>query len=356
MAKTDTGFESVVPGRVSGKTLSVVFSFRNEEENIPELVRRTRAVCADLQMASTIASYELIFVNDASTDRSKETLMELAADHKDIRIINMSRNFGVFPCTFAGFQHTSGDAVIYMDSDLQDPPEVIPRLVEEWLNGENIDVVHTIRTDRLGESWFKLFTTKLAYWLLKRIASFDLPVEAGDFKLLSRRAVNHLIKLKEKMPYTKGLVCWVGFKQTRITYTREPRFAGETKFRTFGLGAINNFTNSALISFSPIPLQISSLLGLLGCLISLPVFIYVFIEKMSGVSIPGWTAIMVAVLFSGSVQLLAIGILGLYVHSIYQEVKGRPNYIVESLYGFEGNFCEDEAKFQVTTQKNKISS
>ena len=339
------------PAAPPGKTLSIVFSFRNEEENIQELVRRTRSVCADQQAARTITSYELIFVNDASTDRSREILMELAAGHGDIRIINMSRNFGVFPCTFAGFQYASGDAVIYMDSDLQDPPEVIPRLVEKWREETDVDVVHTVRTKRAGESRLKLVTTRIGYWLLKRISNFELPIEAGDFKLLSKRAVKHLIKFKEKMPYTKGLVCWVGFKQTSIAYNRDPRFAGKTKFRTLGLGAITNFSNSALISFSSIPLQLASLLGFFGCIISIPVITYVFIEKLAGQSIPGWAAIMVAVLLLGSLQLLAIGILGLYIHSIYLEVKGRPNYIIESMHGFENDFSEDEAKLQYTPQK-----
>lgn len=320
------------------KSASIVFSFRNEEENIPELVNRTRAVFADLRSAGIVESHEMIFVNDASTDGSQELLMELAVDHNDIRILKMSRNFGVFPCTFAGFQHASGDIVIYMDSDLQDPPEVIPKLIKKWSNGKNIEVVHTVRTARDGESWFKLFTTRLGYWLLKSITNFDLPIEAGDFKLLTRRAVNHLIKFKEKMPYTRGLVCWVGFNQVSITYTRDPRFAGKTKFRTLGLGVITNFANSALISFSSAPLQISSIMGLFGCLTSSAIILHVIYLKLSGQSIPGWTAIMTAVLFIGSIQLLATGVLGLYIHSIYQEVKGRPNYIVEDMFGFD----EDE--------------
>jgi glycosyltransferase involved in cell wall biosynthesis len=341
MTKTTAESESP-PSRASGKVASVVFSFRNEEENIPELIRRTRAVFADLQKTGSIESHELIFVNDASTDRSEEMLMELDSGHNDIRIINMSRNFGVFPCTFAGFQHASGDVVIYMDSDLQDPPEIIPRLIEKWASEENIDVVHTVRTSRAGESWFKLATTRIGYWLLKGISNFDLPIEAGDFKLLSRRAVSHLIRFKEKMPYTRGLVCWVGFNQKSITYERDPRFSGETKFRTLGLGAITNFANSALISFSSVPLQISSLLGLFGFFTSAFMIMHVAFEKLSGQSIPGWTAIMTAVLFIGSIQLLATGVLGLYIHSIYTEVKGRPNYIIESLYGFQNEFSVED--------------
>jgi len=320
----------------SEKTLSLVFSFCNEEENIPELVRRIRAVMSAERNAGTIRSHEMIFVNDASTDRSEELLMELDRGQGDIKIVNMSRNFGVYPCTFAGFQYTSGDAVIYMDSDLQDPPEVISRLIQKWQEGKEVDVVHTVRNTRAGENWFKLLTTRLGYKLLKSISNLELPIEAGDFKLLSRRAVNHLIQLKEKMPYTRGLVCWVGFNQASIKYDRDARFAGETKFRTLGLGAITNFSNSALVSFSSIPLQLSSMLGILGCFVSAPMIIHVTYIKLSGQFVPGWTAIMSAILFIGSIQLLTIGILGIYVHTIYLEVKGRPNYIVGSVYGFDG--------------------
>ena len=247
----------------------------------------------------------------------------------------MSRNFGVFPCTFAGLRFSKGDLVVYMDADLQDPPEIIPKLLEKWKSDKDIDVVHTIRTDRAGESRFKLWITKMGYLLLNKISNIELPVEAGDFKLLSRRVVDHLLQFKEKLPYTKGLVCWVGYKQEKVFYSRERRFAGETKFPTLGLGAIANFTNSALISFSSAPLQIASLVGISGCLVSGLMIFHVLFEKFSGHSIPGWTAIMTAILFLGSVQLLTIGSLGVYIHSIFIEVKERPNYIIESIHGFD---------------------
>lgn len=247
----------------------------------------------------------------------------------------MSRNFGVFPCTFAGLKFSKGDLVVYMDADLQDPPEIIPELLEKWNSEQDIDVVHTVRTDREGESRFKLGITKLGYLLLNKISNIELPVEAGDFKLLTRRVVDNMLKFKEKLPYTKGLVCWVGFKQEKVYYKREARYAGDTKFPTLGFGAIKNYANSALISFSAAPLQLASLLGIFGCVVSALMIFHVFYEKLSGQSIPGWTAIMTAVLFVGSIQLLTIGILGIYVHSIFLEVKGRPTYIVESLHGFD---------------------
>jgi glycosyltransferase involved in cell wall biosynthesis len=324
------------------QTLSLVFSFRNEEENIPELVSRIREVLKSEIEKNVISDFEMIFVNDDSTDRSRELLMELAEGENDIRIINMSRNFGVYPCVFAGMKYAKGDAVIYMDSDLQDPPEIIPKMLEAWKGGEKVaDVVHTQRTKRLGESKFRLLLTMAGYRLLKKISHIDLPIEVGDYKLLSRRAVKHLLQFKEKNPYTRGLVCWIGFKQSTIQYQRQARFSGETKFPTYR-SFFPNFLNSALISFSAVPLQIASMIGLLGFIASIPVFTHVLIERLSGQALPGWSAIMVTVLFLGSTQLLALGVLGLYIHAIYLEVKGRPNYIIESVYGFEDDSAGKE--------------
>lgn len=317
------------------KMLTVVFSFRNEENVLPELIKRTRAVLKQESANGTLSCWELIFVNDVSTDKSLDILLEHAKGHDDIRIINMSRCFGVSPCVLAGMEYSSGDAVIYMDADLQDPPEIIPRMIKAWQSGENIDVVHTIRNSRLGESLLKLLITKTGYFILRSVSSIDLPVEAGDFKLLSRRAVKHLIKLKEKKPFVRGLVCWIGFNQVTIRFDRDPRFSGKTKFPVISYKVISNFLDSALISFSDVPLKIASFVGLLGSLVSIIIGIHVFLEKLSGKAIPGWTAIMCTVMFFGSIQLISVGILGIYVSSMFSEVKNRPNYIVESVFGFK---------------------
>jgi len=346
---------SVAPPDLKNKELllSLVFSFRNEEENIPELVRRIRLVLQGEIEKNIISGFEMIFVNDDSTDRSRELLIELAEGKNDIKVVNMSRNFGVYPCVFAGLKYTKGDAVIYMDSDLQDPPELIPEMLQAWKGKEEVaDVVHTQRTKRLGESKFRLLLTLAGYRLLKKISHIDLPIEVGDYKLLSRRAVNHLLRFKEKNPYTRGLVCWIGFKQTTIQYQREARFSGETKFPTY-TSFFPNFMNSALISFSAVPLQIASMMGILGFLASVPVLAHVVIERLSGQAVPGWSAIMVTVLFLGSTQLLALGVLGLYIHAIYLEVKGRPNYIVESVDGFETDSSEDGMVDQGLSQQNQ---
>ncbi len=244
--------------------ISVILSFRNEEEVLEELITRLRAVLNLLPIR-----YELIFVNDASTDHSLSILTEKAGQDKRIKIINMSRKFGVSECVFAGMEYAKGDAVIYLDADLQDPPELIPQLIEKWLNGT--DVVYTVRSSRHGESPLKLALTKHAYRLIALVSDLGLPPEAGDFKLISRRVVKQLLELKERNPYLRGLVRWVGFKQEPVFYERKQRASGETHFPLFRnffrdlltlRGPVGTFING-LTSFSNFPLLLFLLLGLL---------------------------------------------------------------------------------------------
>ena len=210
------------------KLVSIVFSFRNEEKNIKELINRVDAAFKKVESYK----YELIFVNDDSNDSSEQILESLQELYK-IKIINMSRNFGVGPCVLAGFKHTSGDCVIYLDSDLQDPPEIIPKLLIEFENGN--DVVHTVREKRLGESNTKLFFTKLAYKIINGLSDINLPIEAGDFKLISKRALQKILSQKEFRPYIRGLSVWVGYKQSFVYYTREARAYGKSKFSLFSI-------------------------------------------------------------------------------------------------------------------------
>ena len=315
-------------------SLSLVFSFRNESDNLRELIRRCRSVLSSLTSKNILSSYELIFVNDASTDDSLSVLTAGAAEKNDIKILTMSRTFGVSPCVMAGLEHSSGDWVIYMDADLQDPPEVIPVLIQKILGDLSLDVVHTVRTRRDGESALKLFVTKIGYTTLNKFSSVPIPVEAGDFKLLSRRVVNHLVKFKETRPFTRGLVCWIGFKQDFVPYQREARFAGESHFKVFSPKVINNFFESALISFSSAPLKLAIFFGLLAMLIDVVVMGHALFEKFSGHAVPGWTAMMIVMLFFSGVQLFSLGMIGLYLHGIYEQTKNRPNYIVESTHGF----------------------
>jgi dolichol-phosphate mannosyltransferase len=327
--------------RPSPPTLSVVLSFRNEEENIPELVKRLRAVIDELKGASRLTWGELVFVNDDSTDKSLELLKELARDRPDIRVVNMARNFGVSPCVLAGMERSRGDLVVYMDADLQDPPEIIPQMLAAWEEGAGVDVVHTVRTSRAGESWYKLLITRIGYAILRRVSTIDLPIQAGDFKLLSRRAVTLLVQFQEKRPFVRGLVCWIGLKQVKITYHREPRFSGKTKFPIFGLGVIQNFLDSAVISFSDVPLKLAMAMGVAVSVCALLFIVWVLLEKFRGHNLPGWTAIMVASLLLGGIQLFCIGLQGLYIGSIFAETKRRPNHIVKDTFGFDAPAASD---------------
>ncbi len=320
--------------RDSSAIVSVVLSFWNEEDVLPELIRRLRAVFAGLLESGEIGGYELIFVNDASTDRSEMILLD-AARQGDVKLINMSRNFGVSPCVLAGMLYAQGDAVVYMDADLQDPPELIPELVRVWKSQREVDVVHTVRESRAGETRIKLAVTRLGYAILRAVSTIDLPLEAGDFKLLSRCAVNLVVQFREKRPFLRGLVCWIGFQQRIVRYRREPRFAGKTKFRVLGLKVIRNFIDSAVISFSDVPLKASTALGLLFSSIALLYTAWILSGWFRGVETPAWSATLAAVLFLGGVQLLSIGILGTYVASIFLESKGRPNFIVRDTQGFD---------------------
>lgn len=223
-----------------------------------------------------------------------------------------------------------------MDADLQDPPEFIPEMIAQW-RSHGVDVVHTLRKSRAGETRIKLAITGLGYAILQRFSNVQIIPNTGDFKLMSRRAVNQIIAHDEAKPFMRALVTSVGFKQVAIPYDREARFSGETKFPIFSFGIIRNFFGSALISFSDAPLKFVSALGLMVSFISFALMVYVIIEKVLGHNIPGWTAVMVTVSFLGGVQLISTGMLGLYINSIFIESKRRPNYIVESLVGFDDN-------------------
>jgi glycosyltransferase involved in cell wall biosynthesis len=315
--------------------LSIVFSFRNEEDVLTELVRRMRAVMAEALQKHLIKGYQMIFVNDASSDDSLPLLLQLDADHKDIGIINMSRNFGLAPCVMAGFAHARGDAVIYMDADLQDPPELIIAMLEEYIKDPEVDVIHTVRTRREGEPKLKMFLTKIGYYILNRYSNVPLVQEAGDFKLLSRKALGYVLQFKESKPFMRGIIAWVGFKQSFIPYIRHARFAGESKYFVLGRKVISNFLNAAIVNFSSVPLQIASYCGLCAILGDVLFTIHALYEKFSGHAIPGWTALMVVILFIGGVQLFCLGLIGLYLNSVHEQTKMRPNYIVSSTYGFE---------------------
>ncbi len=307
--------------------VSVILSFRNEEEVIPELIARLTQVFARLPV-----DHELVFVNDASTDRSLEILTAKAKANPRIKIINMSRRFGVAECILAGMKYSSGGAVVTMDADLQDPPEVIADLVEKWRQGA--DVVYTVRTERAGESAGKLFLTKLAYKAIRLVSNTDLPVEAGDFKLIARRVVHQLLQLNEKDPYLRGLVTWMGFKQVPVYYKRDPRFSGETHFPLFrSKGPIITFV-FGFTSFSILPLVGFLLFGLLVTMVSLGLGLAFLLMKLFAGGVPNHAWLITALCFFSGVQLTGIGTVGLYLGRVYNDVRNRPRYIVESAIGF----------------------
>jgi len=312
--------------------VSVVLSFYNEETVIPELLSRMRAVFGALIESRRIRDYELVFVNDDSTDGSLQCLQgEL--DKGDVVVVNMSRNFGVSECVMAGLGYSTGDAVIYMDADLQDPPEVIPMLIEAWQSDEEAEVVYTTRTRRDGEHWLKMLVTKLGYRFINSISEINLQIDSGDFKLLSRRAVDNILLLKEDKPYMRGLVSWIGFKQVQVLYERLERFDGRenSKMNVFSRKVLYYWLDRALISFSDAPLKVMLLLGFILSITSLLYILVVLAQKALGLSVPGFAAIMSAVLFMGGIQMIMLGFVGLYVGAIFRECKRRPNYIVKSV-------------------------
>jgi dolichol-phosphate mannosyltransferase len=311
--------------------ISVIFSFRNEEKVIPVLVDRLMLMMEN--SSEQLYEYELIFVNDASTDRSLETLLALREKNTQIKIINMSRRFGVTPCVIAGLAAAKGDAMIYMDADLQDPPELIPELIKKWREGA--EVVHTIRTKRHGESRIKMGITAIAYKLINVFADIEFHENAGDFKLLSRNAVREVLKLNEADPYLRGLSIWIGFKQDAVYYERDARHSGETKFSLFkSLNPYKEFVRG-ITSFSVLPLYFALFMGFLVAIVALTTLLHVLYTNFMGYNIPGWTAIMAAILFLGGVILFTIGILGIYMAKIYEQIKGRPRYIVNNQVGFD---------------------
>lgn len=312
--------------------ISVVLSFYNEQAVLQELLQRLRAVFAPLIANNIVASYELIFVNDNSTDESEKYLRS-ELEKGDIVIINMSRNFGVSECVMAGMAHANGDAVIYMDADLQDPPEVIPQLINAWCADAEAEVVYTTRTRREGEHWLKMLVTKIGYRFINAISEIELQIDSGDFKLLSRRAVDNLLQLKEDKPYMRGLVSWIGFKQIQVFYERSERFDGRenTKMNVLSRKVIYYWLDRALISFSDAPLKLMLFLGFGLSMVSFFYILVVLAQKALGMSVPGWTAIMSAILFLGGVQIMMLGFIGLYISAIFREAKRRPRYIIKEV-------------------------
>jgi len=318
-------------------SLSVVLSFFNEEDVLPETIARLRNVLKAEVADGHISRYELVFVDDASTDGSRDILVAEADAEGDVVIVAMSNNFGVSPCVIAGLEYAEGDLVVYMDADLQDPPELIHEMLKVWRDEGNVDVVNTVRLSRAGEHPMKMALTRLGYAILNRVSQINFIENSGDFKLLSRRVVDHMVEMQEKLPFVRGMVYWVGYRQVTIPYHREARHSGETKFHVAGYKVIHNFLFSALIAFSAAPLMLTVVLGLVTSAVAFLIVIYVVIQWLVLDTVTqGWTTLMAVIALLGGMQLLTNGINGLYINTIFNEVKRRPLYIVEHVYGRKG--------------------
>ena len=306
--------------------LSVVLPIYNEEQVIPEMYRRMTAVLEDIG-----ETYELVLVNDGSRDRSRELLHELHQRDPRVHVINFARNFGHQVAITAGMDYAQGDAVVVIDADLQDPPEVIAQMMEKWREG--YQVVYGVRTERKGESLFKLTTANLFYRLINSITSVEIPLDAGDFRLMDRAVIQTLRTMREKRRYMRGLSAWVGFKQTPLPYKREARFAGETKYP---LKKMLRFASDGITNFSLIPLQFATYMGFVSALLALVGLIFAIIGRLFWPgALLGQATTLVSVLFIGGVQLISLGIIGEYLGRIYEEVKGRPLYIVAEAWGYQ---------------------
>lgn len=275
-------------------------------------------------MDKTGEPWELILIDDGSKDSSKDIILELAEKDERIRPVIFARNFGHQIAVTAGLDYSRGDAVVIIDADLQDPPEVILDLIEKWRQG--YEVVYATRTEREGESWFKLFTASLFYRLIYRITDVDMPVDAGDFRLLDRKVVNVMNQMRERHRFLRGMSVWVGFKQIGVPYRRAARFAGETKYP---LKKMVRFASDAITGFSYFPLQVATYMGFFSAGIAILAIPVVIFERLTGLqAFLGQATTLIAVLFLGGVQLISLGILGEYIGRLYDEAKGRPLYIV----------------------------
>lgn len=314
-------------------TLSIIIPVYNEEDNLGYLLKR---VVKSLDILNL--SYEIICINDGSQDKSLEKLIEYHLENSDVKIINLSRNFGKDIALSAGLDFAGGAAVIPLDADLQDPPELIGELVAKWREG--YDVVYATRRDRQGETWLKRFTAAHFYRLIGRVSKVPIPEDTGDFRLMDRRVVEALKQLPERNRFMKGLFAWVGYRQVAIDYDRDPRYAGQSKWNYWTLW---NFALDGIAAFSSLPLKVWSYVGLVISSIAFVYAIFLVIRTLIlGIDVPGYASLMVAVLFLGGIQLISLGVIGEYLGRVYEEVKGRPLYLVRDLYGWDDRQNTDQ--------------
>ena len=317
--------KSFLSKAVTQPVYSVVAPVFNEEETLPHFYERLIAVMEGLS-----EPFELLLINDGSRDSSFQIMKELHQQDSRVRVIDFSRNFGHQIAISAGLDYAQGQAIIIVDSDLQDPPEVIPRLVERWKHGA--EVVYAQRARRAGETKFKLITATLFYRLIRTITSVNIPRDVGDFRLMDRRVVDALVSMREHHRFMRGLSAWVGFQQEAVLYDRKERFAGQTKYP---LMKMIHFSLDAITSFSHLPLQLATTFGFILASISLIGIILAAFLRLFVNAIVGQASTLILVLFLGGVQLIFLGIIGEYLGRIYDEVRARPLYIVHHVLGAE---------------------
>lgn len=307
--------------------ISIIVPLYNEEMVIDELYARLTKVLVENDL-----NYEIVMINDGSRDQTLKLAISLAQHDKRIKIISFSRNFGHQIAISAGIDKASGEAVVIIDADLQDPPEVLNSMIEKWKEGYH--VVYGVRKKREGESYFKRFSAAVFYRLLRKMTSIDIPVDTGDFRLMDRKVVEQLKRMPERSRFVRGMVSWVGYRQCKLEYIRGKRFAGKTKYP---FKRMLKFSIDGMLSFSLTPLKLSSAFGFLCAVISFLFITYGLVIKFifPERAITGWASTFVAVLFLGGVQLICVGILGEYIGRIYEEIKGRPLYIIDEEINFE---------------------
>ncbi|HKF52525.1 MAG TPA: glycosyltransferase family 2 protein [Candidatus Acidoferrales bacterium] len=315
-----------------GIHLSVVVPCLNEQEVICDTHRRLTATLERAQLR-----FEIIYVDDGSTDSTSDLLRELQEQDSRVRVVRFSRNFGHQVAITAGLEHASGDAVAIIDADLQDPPEVILEFLQKWMEG--YDVVYGVRSEREGETAFKRWTAKVFYRLIGKLSETPIPLDTGDFRLMDRKVVEALLSMPERDRFVRGMVSWLGFSQIAVPYRRAARAAGATKFSLFKM---LRFATDGIVSFSISPLRVATWIGFAASGLAIVGIVLALLEQWFGVTglVKGWTSTFIAVLFMGGVQLICLGIIGEYVGRVYGESKRRPLYVVAEKIGFEQPVAE----------------
>jgi len=306
--------------------ISIVVPCFNEEE----VIRHTYRRLLEILEVDTSEDYELVFVDDGSRDDTLTVLRALQSGDSRVRVVALSRNFGHQVAVTAGLEHAAGDAVVLIDADLQDPPEVIGEMLTRWRAG--VDVAYGMRIERQGETPFKLWTAKTFYRLINRVSDIAIPLDTGDFRLMDRKVVDALLDMPEKDRFIRGMVAWLGFRQEAVRYCRSARLAGETKYP---LRKMLRFATDGIFSFSLVPLRIAGSMGLATAALAMLGVLYALVLRMlTHVWVPGWTLLFIACSFLGGMQLVFLGVLGEYVGRVYGEVKRRPLYVVRERMGF----------------------